>query len=110
MHRRRPRWLLLWPVLTMAAAAQAQGGEAPLALRALVSTCAACHGTEGAAVSGAGMPTLRGLDRQHLRTQLLAFRDGTRPATVMHHIARGYTPEQIDALAAWFASPPGEAP
>ena len=33
-----------------------------------------------------------------------AFRDGQRPATVMHQIAKGYTDPQIDAIAAWFAA------
>jgi cytochrome c553 len=33
-----------------------------------------------------------------------AFRDGKRPATVMHQIAKGYTDVQIEALASWFAA------
>ena len=33
-----------------------------------------------------------------------AFRDGKRPATVMHQLAKGYSNEQIDALAAFFAA------
>jgi cytochrome c553 len=33
-----------------------------------------------------------------------AFRDGKRPATVMHQIAKGYSDPQIDTLAAWFAA------
>jgi sulfide dehydrogenase cytochrome subunit len=33
-----------------------------------------------------------------------AFRDGQRPATVMHQIAKGYTDAQIDVLAAWFSA------
>ena len=32
------------------------------------------------------------------------FRDGKRPATIMHQIAKGYTPEQVDVIAAWFAA------
>jgi sulfide dehydrogenase cytochrome subunit len=31
------------------------------------------------------------------------FRDGKREATVMHQHAKGYTDEQLDAIAAWFA-------
>jgi cytochrome c553 len=33
-----------------------------------------------------------------------AFKAGTRPATVMHQIAKGYSDEQIKAIAAWFAA------
>ena len=32
------------------------------------------------------------------------FRDGKRPATVMHQISKGYTEPQIEAMAAWFAA------
>lgn len=98
--------------LLAAAGAQAQAADPPadLPTRSLAATCAACHGSDGRAVSGAGMVSLRGLDRQYLQAQLLAFRDGTRPATVMHQIAKGYTPEQIDQLAAYFAALPRVAP
>jgi sulfide dehydrogenase cytochrome subunit len=82
----------------------------PLELRALAATCAACHGTDGRAVSGAGMVSLRGLDRAYLVAQLNAFRDGSRPATVMQQIAKGYSAEQIEQLAGYFASLPRVAP
>jgi cytochrome c553 len=35
-----------------------------------------------------------------------AFRDGKRPATVMHQIAKGYSDAQIEAMASWFAAQP----
>ena len=88
----------------------AQAQSDPLAMRSLAATCAACHGTDGRAVSGAGMTSLRGLDRAYLLAQLNAFRDGTRPATVMHQIAKGYTPEQLEQLAGYFAGLPRVAP
>ena len=43
------------------------------------------------------MIPLAGLPREHIATQMRAFRDGKRPATVMHQIAKGYTDAQIDA-------------
>jgi cytochrome c553 len=33
-----------------------------------------------------------------------AFKAGSREGTVMPQIARGYTDDDIDALAAWFAA------
>jgi cytochrome c553 len=33
-----------------------------------------------------------------------AFRDGTRPATVMHQLAKGYSEAQIDAIAEYFSA------
>jgi len=72
--------------------------------RNLASGCAICHGTEGRVPANAPVIPLAGLPRDHIATQMRAFRDGKRPATVMHQIAKGYTDPQIDALAAWFAA------
>jgi cytochrome c553 len=36
--------------------------------------------------------------------QLLAFKAGSRPATVMTQLAKGYSDEQIRQLAAYFAA------
>ena len=69
----------------------------------LASACAICHGTEGRS-DGKVLPPLAGMPRDHIAAQMRAFRDGQRPATVMHQIAKGYTDEQIDALAAFFAA------
>ena len=69
----------------------------------LAATCAICHGTGGRAVTKDVVP-LAGLPREHIASQMRAFRDGQRPATVMHQIAKGYTDAQIDALAAWFSA------
>ncbi len=71
--------------------------------RNLAAGCAICHGTEGKAATPNVIP-LAGLPREHIATQMRAFRDGQRPATVMHQIAKGYSDAQIDAMAAWFAA------
>ena len=69
----------------------------------LASACAICHGTDGRSVTK-DMVSIAGLPREHIASQMRAFRDGQRPATVMHQIAKGYTDPQIDALAAYFAA------
>ena len=69
----------------------------------LASACAICHGTDGRG-DGKVLPPLAGMPREHIASQMRAFRDGQRPATVMHQIAKGYTDEQIDALAAFFSA------
>jgi cytochrome c553 len=71
--------------------------------RNLAAPCAICHGTDGRAVTKDVIP-LAGLPREHVASQMRAFRDGKRAATVMHQIAKGYTDAQIDAMAAWFAA------
>jgi cytochrome subunit of sulfide dehydrogenase len=86
---------------------QAAGETATLEVRSLAATCGACHGTEGRAVEGAAMVALAGYPRASLIAQMQAFRDGSRNATVMNQIARGYTEQQIEALATYFAAQPG---
>lgn len=82
-----------------ASGAMAQDSSA----RNLAAACAICHGTEGRTVTKEVIP-LAGLPRDHIASQMRAFRDGQRQATVMHQIAKGYSDAQIDAMAAWFAA------
>ncbi len=89
-------------LLLTAGAAFGQTAQA-LQMRSLAATCANCHGTEGQAVEGAGMAKLAGLRRDYIVAQMQAFRNGTLPATVMHQLSKGYSNEQIDALASYFA-------
>lgn len=84
-------------------AALAQPTAAELNTRALAATCANCHGTDGRAVSGQPMVRLAGQSASYIGEQVRAFRDGKRPATVMHQIAKGYSDAQIDQIAAYFA-------
>jgi cytochrome subunit of sulfide dehydrogenase len=73
--------------------------------RNLAAPCAICHGTEGRPVAQQSpLIPLAGLPKDHIATQMRAFRDGKRPATVMHQIAKGYTDPQIDSIAAWYAA------
>jgi len=84
-------------------AAQAQDAKA-LQVRALAATCANCHGTGGRAVQGAAVPGLAGMPAAYMVEQVKGFRSGTRPATVMHQISKGYSEAQIEQLAAYFAA------
>ncbi len=70
--------------------------------RHLSAACANCHGTNG--VSQQGMPNLAGQQQTYLAQQMRDFKTGKRPATIMHQLAKGYTDEQIDALAAYFSA------
>ena len=77
---------------------------ASLQTRALAATCANCHGTEGRAVEGSAVPGLAGLPAVYMQEQMKAFKAGTRTATVMHQISKGYSDAQVERLAAYFAS------
>jgi cytochrome c553 len=36
--------------------------------------------------------------------QMKAFKAGTRPATIMHQLSKGYSDAQIETLATYFAA------
>jgi cytochrome c553 len=72
--------------------------------RNLAAACANCHGTDGRAVAGAQV--LAGQDKAALVKAFKEFQSGTRPATIMHQISKGYTDQQIDLIAAYFAAQP----
>jgi hypothetical protein len=78
--------------------------------RNLAAQCANCHGTNG--VSQGGIPGLAGQGRSYIIAQMNAFKSGQRsgPAsTIMHQLAKGYTDEQIAAMADFFsAQKPGK--
>jgi cytochrome subunit of sulfide dehydrogenase len=67
----------------------------------LSANCANCHGSKGQAVGG--MPSLAGQSRDYLIKQMQDFRDGKRPASIMHQLAKGYTDEQIALMADFFS-------
>ena len=50
------------------------------------------------------MPRLIGRDPADIVTAMQAFKSGRRPATVMDRIAKGFTDEEINAIAAWYAA------
>ncbi len=70
--------------------------------RSLAATCANCHGTNGA--SAGGFESLAGMPQADLVRKMEEFRSGARPASVMQQLAKGYTPEQVDLIAGWFAA------
>ena len=96
---------LLWGAAT-ALPAFAQDADPHLG-RNLAAACANCHGTNGA--STGGMPYLAGQQKRYLIERMQEFKTGKRPSTIMHQIAKGYTDEQIEALAAYFSAQKAQA-
>lgn len=81
----------------------AQAQHADDAGRRLYASCAACHGTEGRPAAGSSLPPLAGQSREALLGSMKAFQDGSRPATIMHQLAKGYSSEQIELIACYLA-------
>ena len=97
--------VVLLAVLAAAVAtvpARAQDAQA-LRTRALAATCAQCHGTDGRAEQHEAFARLAGQSSDYLLNQLLAFRSGQRPATIMHQITKGYSDAQLQTLAVYFS-------
>jgi cytochrome c553 len=85
----------------LAAPTHAQQPTDARAASYLAANCANCHGTTGNALGA--MPSLAGQPRAQIVDQLKAFRDGKRPATIMHQLSKGYTDQQIDLIADHFS-------
>jgi len=72
-------------------------------VQVIAMSCAACHGTEGRLRTA--IPSLAGQPAPVMQAQLLAFKQDQMPsATVMPRLAKGYSDEELIALAAYFAS------
>ena len=66
----------------------------------VTSSCFACHSVDGTG----NMPNLTGgYPPELIVSQMLMFKDGSRPGTIMNRIAIGYTEEQIAQMGAYFA-------
>lgn len=72
--------------------------------RNLAATCANCHGTNGHAQPGSGLDALAGVEKAKILVKLADFKSGVKPASIMHQIAKGYTDEQLDLIATYFAA------
>jgi len=106
MHRNFsvPKTLFLSLFLT-AGVVQANTQESEkLHQRANAAMCANCHGSEGRTVENSAVPPLAGLPRDYLIQQMLAYKDGSRKATVMHQISKGFSDAQISSFADYFSA------
>jgi cytochrome subunit of sulfide dehydrogenase len=85
-------------------APSAPAAAAPLpatSARYLAANCANCHGTDGRAQQGGF--NLAGLPKDYIVAQMTAFKAGTRQATIMHQISKGYSDAQIALMADYFS-------
>lgn len=69
--------------------------------RGLAATCATCHSLP--AHDASAPAPLTAMSAGSIGQALRAFREGRRAGTVMPQLMRGYTDEEIDAIAAWLA-------
>jgi cytochrome c553 len=85
-----------------AASGLAVAGGDPAAGKSLTATCAACHGADGNSQSP--FPKLAGQGQKYLVKQMQDIRDGARSVPVMVGQLDGKSDQDLENIAAWFAS------
>jgi cytochrome subunit of sulfide dehydrogenase len=99
------RWAIAAAVFAcFLTSAHAQSSADTLYQRATAATCANCHGTDGRTTEGSAIPALAGMPKDYMVLQMKAFKEGTRPATVMHQLSKGLTDAQVNSIATYYAS------
>ena len=76
---------------------------------ALAMNCAICHGPDGRPAPGSSIAGLAGRGERELFTAMRQFKEGSRAGTLMYQVARGYSDDEIAALARYFSSVPAKA-
>jgi cytochrome subunit of sulfide dehydrogenase len=71
----------------------------------LARTCNNCHGVGGVS-AGASMPSIGGLPKGYLRNIMKQWKYDERTGVTMSRIVKGFSDDEIDALAAYFAAQP----
>ena len=89
--------LVVATIASLLLATVAHAAEAP----AGASACSGCH--PGSAAENAP-PRLIGMKAEDMKAAMQAFRSGSRSATVMDRIAKGFTETEVAAIANWYAT------
>jgi cytochrome c553 len=84
--------------LALAISAPAIAAEPP----AGASSCSGCHAANPKVDTP--VPSIRGRDPAEIVAAMQAFRAGERPSTVMGRIAKGFSEDEIRAIAVWLAA------
>ena len=97
------RLLVFAVALALAGAAQARG-SAEAGKEKAAQVCAACHGPAGAQPTAPENPILAGQHYDYLVRALKDYKSGKRNNPVMKSFAASLSQQDIEDLAAWFAS------
>jgi sulfide dehydrogenase cytochrome subunit len=64
--------------------------------------CSGCHAASSRVDTP--VPPLVGRPAADTASQMIAFKSGERKGTIMDRIAKGFSDEEIQAIAAWYAA------
>jgi len=90
-------------ILALAFASLAGTAMARGDIEILARTCNNCHGIGGVS-AGASMPSIGGLPKTYLRNIMKQWKYDERTGVTMPRIVKGFSDDEIDALAAYFAA------
>ena len=94
------KYALAAGVVAWAASTGAVAGGASAGM--LSDTCFGCHGTDGAS-NGPAIPSIAGLSNDYFVETMNGYASGDIPSTIMGRIAKGYSEEDIAAMAKFFS-------
>jgi cytochrome c553 len=100
------------PILVVAASlaislpTSLQAGGDPAAGKEKAQVCAACHGQDGKSIDPS-YPNLAGQHESYLVKALADYRAGRRSNAIMAPMAANLSDQDIEDLAAWYASQDG---
>ena len=100
MMQKTFKYALAAGALAFAASSGVSAGGASAVM--LSDTCAGCHGTDGAS-GGPATPTIAGISNDYFVEIMQGFASGDIPSTIMGRIAKGYTEDEIAAMAGYFS-------
>ena len=99
---------VLFFVLSSALGSQAYAAGDAAAGKAQSMVCASCHGQDGATAIDPSYPQLAGQNERYLARQLNMFQSGERDVALMTAQLIGKSEQDLDDLAAYYASLPAK--
>ena len=101
MAKKSMKLAFLTGALALGLSSTVSAGD-PASASMLANTCAGCHGTNGNSV-GPASPSIAQMEKIAFVETMKAFQSGDMYSTIMGRIAKGYTDEEIEAMAGFFA-------
>jgi len=90
--------------LGLSIAGGAYAADAAKGQKKAAEVCAACHGADGAKPSAPDQPIIAGQHYDYLVRALGDYKNGRRNNAIMKGFAAQLSKQDIENLAAWFAS------
>ena len=65
------------------------------------ASCSGCHAANARVATP--VPPIKGRSQADIADAMIEYKSGKRPGTIMDRIAKGFSDEEIRAIAAWYA-------